>query len=170
MHRAETVKRAAAIKRGQVTQAEKRRDRVILYSALVALRWLLYAGCSTLFFVITLVLLCFGSTLFWLYGACSLRFPYLRHEPPQNLHQISTYRISTASLPFLCRISAESLPNLHSQRFACLYSVSLRCSLGCGPCRAACASLCHCCLSCLSCNVGFLGSHARISHVAECFP
>jgi len=104
MHRAETVKRAAAIKRGQVTQAKKRRDRVILYSALVALRWLLYAGCSTLFFVITLVLLCFGSTLFWLYGACSLRFPYLRHEPPQNLHQISTYRISTASLPNLCRI------------------------------------------------------------------
>ena len=158
MHRAETVKRAAAIKRGQVTQAEKRRDRVILYSALVALRWLLYA------------VFCYYSSLalFWLYAVLALRCllspfslptPRTSTESPPNLY-----------LPNLHSISAESLPNLRSQCFACLYSVSLRCSLGCGPCRAACASLCHCCLSCLSCNVGFLGSHARISHVAECFP
>ena len=99
MHRAETVKRAAAIK--EVRSHRRKREGTGSYSTL---RWLLYACCSTLVFFITLILLCFGSRLFWLYAACSLRFPYLRHEPPQNLHQISTYRISTASLPFLCRI------------------------------------------------------------------
>lgn len=101
----------------EVRSHRRKREGTGSYSTL---RWLLYAGCSTLFFVITLVLLCFGSTLFWLYGACSLRFPYLRHEPPQNLHQISTYRISTASLPNLCRISAESTLSTFCMPLFCL--------------------------------------------------
>ena len=105
----------------EVRSHRRKREGTGSYSTL---RWLLYA------------VFCYYSSLalFWLYAVLALRCllspfslptPRTSTESPPNLY-----------LPNLHSISAVSLPNLHPQRFACLYSVSLSCSLGCVPALA----------------------------------